>query len=95
MPFPLLFHCTYFIKYIVFMFVKWKKNTKNTQPSNVSRSVVSVTVLRMPDRLSVVFICISGVQSITPFDPTCKVAKRLPGRVLFFKSLGGTVPLGC
>ena len=28
MPFPLLFHSTYFIKYIVFMFVKWKKKYK-------------------------------------------------------------------
>ena len=37
MLFPLLFHSTYFFKYIVFMFVKWK-NTKNTFPSSANKA---------------------------------------------------------
>ena len=38
MPFPLLFHCTYFIKYIIFIFVKWKN--KKIRIQNTTENTV-------------------------------------------------------
>ena len=80
MPFPLLFHCTYFIKYIIFIFVKWKnkkiqkKKRKRVKIEHLSDKDIMFGILRCEDESFVNHTLITAKQYLY----SCRQNKSLP-----------------